>query len=284
MHNIGLVLSGGMAKGAYQIGALKAINEILKPSDITYVSSASVGALNAYTYLTSKLNKGIELWNNINAENNRQWVNTFLRSSFLQDSIKTIVSEKEISNNFYIPLVNFKKRKLLYIDLKNMAEDKLKLHLRASVAMPLYNSGVVINGESFFDGAMVDNIPIYPILKHRIDYIICIYFDSCNYIFENEYLNNKIIKINFADDKIISNSICFRRSSIKYMINEGYSKTKRILDYVFANGLEDLSLIYSRTEDLNSMNKSINLRVTGDVIVNNLNRITKRLVKRKVIV
>lgn len=31
MKDIGLVLSGGMVKGAYQIGALKAISEYIQP-------------------------------------------------------------------------------------------------------------------------------------------------------------------------------------------------------------------------------------------------------------
>ena len=59
MVKIGLVLSGGMAKGAYQIGALQAINEVFKPSDISYASAASVGAINTYLYLTEGLDKEI---------------------------------------------------------------------------------------------------------------------------------------------------------------------------------------------------------------------------------
>ena len=47
MH-IGLVLSGGMGKGAYQIGALTAIDEFFNPSEFEYVSAASIGVLNMY--------------------------------------------------------------------------------------------------------------------------------------------------------------------------------------------------------------------------------------------
>ena len=48
--NIGLVLSGGMAKGAYQVGALTAIKEIIPDGNIKYISASSVGALNSYAY------------------------------------------------------------------------------------------------------------------------------------------------------------------------------------------------------------------------------------------
>lgn len=46
-HNIGVVLSGGGAKGAYQIGAFKALAEAGMMSRVRYASGASIGALNA---------------------------------------------------------------------------------------------------------------------------------------------------------------------------------------------------------------------------------------------
>ena len=41
---VGLVLSGGGAKGAYQVGALKALQELGTTIDV--VAGASIGALN----------------------------------------------------------------------------------------------------------------------------------------------------------------------------------------------------------------------------------------------
>ncbi|MDR2599319.1 MAG: patatin-like phospholipase family protein [Oscillospiraceae bacterium] len=280
MPNIGLVLSGGMAKGAYQLGALQAINTVFKPSVISYVSSASIGALNSYLYLTNNLDKGVELWSSVSSENSRTWVTTLLKSSFLQNAIKSILSKEEITNVFYVPLVNLRKRKLSYIDFGKVSPENIESYLHASVAMPIYNSAVQINEDYYYDGALIDNIPIHPVLKHSIDYIICIYFDSFNYTFESTYLDNKVIKMNFTDNRIISNSIIFKGESIKYMLDEGYLRAKRILDYVFINGIEDVDSIYSRIIDLNTMTTSKNLRITGDVVVNNMNRITKKFMKR----
>jgi len=280
MLNIGLVLSGGMAKGAYQIGALKAINEVFKPSDISYISSASVGALNTYIYLTNALEKGAEMWSGIESGNSRTWITAMLRSSFLQNSIKTLISDVEINNVFYIPLLNLRKRKLSYVNVGDIPQDEIEQYLRASVAMPIYNTAVHINGEHYYDGAIIDNIPIRPILKHSIDYIICIYFDEFNYTFESHYLDNKIIKINFVDNKFVSNSISFRKDSINYMLDEGYAMTKRILDYIFIGGKDDIESIYSQISAVNAMNTSKSIRISGDVIVNNMNKLTKRLMKR----
>ncbi|MBR4852805.1 MAG: patatin-like phospholipase family protein, partial [Clostridia bacterium] len=60
--NVGIVLAGGFAKGAYQVGALKAIREFVPMEDVKYISCASIGALNGYAYATQKLEKAEEMW------------------------------------------------------------------------------------------------------------------------------------------------------------------------------------------------------------------------------
>ena len=62
--NIGLVLSGGMGKGAYQIGALRALNEFIPLKEIKYISCASVGVLNGYAYATDNLDVAEDIWKN----------------------------------------------------------------------------------------------------------------------------------------------------------------------------------------------------------------------------
>ena len=69
--NIGLVLSGGMAKGAFQIGALKALNSFIPLKEIKYVSCSSVGVLNGYSYITGNLDKGEKAWRTICADTPR---------------------------------------------------------------------------------------------------------------------------------------------------------------------------------------------------------------------
>ena len=281
MSNVGLVLSGGMAKGAYQIGALQAISEVFQPSDIKFVSGASVGALNAYAYLTQGLNKGIELWKSVNSKNDRKYVTALLKSCFMQEAIKMVLSNVEIQNTFYTPLVNLKKRNLIYADLGKIPKENIETYLRASVAMPILNPGVQIDGERYYDGAMIDNIPIRPILTHEIDYVVCLYFDNYNYIFESQYFDNKVLKINFTDNKIISSSLCFKLDDIEHMIEEGYSKTKRIMAFVFANGVDEIESVYKKIEALNALNGNKNVRrISGDIIVDNMNKVTKKFMRK----
>lgn len=88
--NIGLVLSGGMAKGAYQIGALKALGNFIPLNQFKYISCASVGVLNGYAYITQQLEKAHDMWRNICCENTRLFISQILKSSMLQQNIKKI--------------------------------------------------------------------------------------------------------------------------------------------------------------------------------------------------
>ncbi|HEY8531622.1 MAG TPA: patatin-like phospholipase family protein, partial [Limnochorda sp.] len=46
VRELGLVLSGGGARGAYQVGALKAVVERLGPAPFVVISGSSIGAIN----------------------------------------------------------------------------------------------------------------------------------------------------------------------------------------------------------------------------------------------
>lgn len=280
MRHIGLVLSGGMGKGAYQIGALSAIKEYFSPSDFEYVSAASVGALNAYAFLTDNLNNAQKIWEGVNLQGNKRFITSVLKSTFLQDVIGTIATGAAIENTFYVPLLDLANRDLYYYDFSTITKANIQQYLRASVAMPLYNKGIEIERHFLYDGAVVDNIPIYPLLGKKLDYIICIYFDDVHYIFENYDYDNKILRLTFPDNKIISNSVCIQHDAILSMIDQGYQKTKFNLDFVFSHGLDDLDFIYHSISAINSANPDTKtMRVTGDVMVTNLNKLTKRLLR-----
>ena len=59
---IGLVLDGGGAKGAYQIGIWKALRETGLERYISCISGTSVGGLNAALFLQGELEKAENIW------------------------------------------------------------------------------------------------------------------------------------------------------------------------------------------------------------------------------
>ena len=279
MKHIGLVLSGGMGKGAYQVGALSAISEFFSPSDFEYVSAASVGVLNTYAFLTNNLEQAKHIWENVNLQGSRRFITSVLKSNYLHDVIEGLVVDTQIENTFYVPLLELSTRELEYYDFSKIAPEDMQQYLSASVAMPFYNKGVKIGTKALYDGAVVDNIPIYPVLKEKLDYVLCIYFDEVNYIFEDYDSDNKVLRLTFSDDKIVSNSVYIKHDSIVKMIDEGYRKTKEILSFVFSEGFEDLDFIHERIEEINAANNNRTMRITGDVIVTNINKLAKKIVR-----
>ena len=83
-----LVLSGGGARGAYQIGVWKALEELNIKCNI--VTGASIGSINGALYTQGALKEAEELWKNIDLEtvfpitvdnNNKELLKKYLKSS-----------------------------------------------------------------------------------------------------------------------------------------------------------------------------------------------------------
>lgn len=279
MKRIGLVLSGGMGKGAYQVGALTALYEFFNPSDFAYISAASVGAINAYAYVTGQLDGAKRLWLNADPKGNKRFISSVLKSEALEEIISCFDLSRKFPCGFYVPLFDIKNKSLNYYNYAEISQDMLGLWLQASITLPLYSKGIEIGEHLFFDGAMIDNIPVYPVMGMDLDYIICIYFDEYNYIFENTGIDNKIIKLVFHDKTMISNSVYITHDSISYMVDAGYEKTMEALKQIFVNGTDDLEFIHHKINEQNTTHGKTKLRITGDIVVTNINKYAKKLIR-----
>ncbi|KLI21065.1 hypothetical protein A9X77_04435 [Brachyspira hyodysenteriae] len=115
--NIGLVLDGGGAKGAYHIGVFKALKELDINKYINSVSGASVGALNACLFPIYNLNSQIveniwinEVENKILTLNPNKVINSFfkIKKNYIQNAVNEIVSDfLDDDNILLIPFINF---------------------------------------------------------------------------------------------------------------------------------------------------------------------------------
>lgn len=63
-QNVGLVLSGGGAKGAYEVGVWKALTDVGITDRISVISGTSVGALNAGLFVCTPVKEAEKLWRN----------------------------------------------------------------------------------------------------------------------------------------------------------------------------------------------------------------------------
>lgn len=280
MAKIGIVLSGGILKGAYQAGALKAVSEVIDIKNIKYISAASIGALNAFAFASDIIDTAIRLWGEVESLKKNSIIDIF-KGEYTGELINSI-SQNRLKHNMdvYIPLFNVPKLKLEYINISNVTETLLTDYLKASISLPPFQSAVKINGNSYIDGAIIDNIPFKAVQEKSPDYIICIYFDKNNYIFENESFDKKVIRLNYSDNTFIKSSISLKNSNIKEMIDAGYNESLKLMSALFKNGLDDIDYILAENSKLNIQSGQSTYRITGDVIVNNLNKALSKIIPK----
>jgi len=278
--NIGLVLSGGFAKGAYQVGVFKAIEECFGDNKLKYISASSVGVLNAYGFLQGKADLVEQAWRSLQFSSFSSFTKAYFRSSFISDFVGKISQDADpCPDGFYGTFLNISKVKLNYVHLSRVDKRYVPDFLLASVTLPVFSRAVEIAGTKYVDGALVDNIPVKPLTKLPLDYAVVVHFDNDNYRFENETFDSKLIKINFLDEGIIKSSLSFTPAAIDGMIKAGYEAATHAFEKVFSRGFSDTAYIHHKIKQLHDGREKKPFRLTGDVAINNMNKVLKKVIK-----
>lgn len=279
MAKVGLVLSGGMVKGAYQIGVLKALQKYICSEDISYVSSSSIGTLGAYSYLQNKLGLYEELWLDNESFNIRSFMRSAVKRSNILDKVSVLVEDhKPIEKEFFTTCLDLTKMHLDYINLNKVNPNQIADYLKASISfVPLFKA-IEIGNSKYLDGAVIDNIPVVPLTNYDFDYAIVVHFDKKNYIYQN--LENKnVIEINFNTNTSIAKSLSFDTESSKDMITKGYVTADEIFSFVFEKGTQNLECITDRIRFLNASSDKERYNMSGDIAVDRMNHFAKKFVR-----
>ena len=281
MPKFGVVLSGGMVRGAYEIGCLRAIEERFGKDSIRVISTSSIGTVTAYGYGVDRLELVEDTWKNIDTSETGRFFPTFSGHPLLLDKIRNemIREGDELCFKMYTSLWNFTQKKVEYIPFHELTAEQAREYVCASIAIPVFNKGVRIKGDLMFDGAFLDNIPVAPLQQEELDYIFCIYFDGCNYLFENEEFDKKIIKLSeFPQEKRLE-MMFFNPKNFDTMVQFGYDYTIRIMDRIFATD-DPEQILCAIKEYETSKCQEYKKRLTADVVLNGVNTLTKRYAKR----
>jgi len=188
-----LVFAGGGARGAYELGAWKALRELNIKIDA--VSGASVGALNAAIVAQDDYELGLKIWTELSIEKvikvpesmmkngkfnfslknftkigelNLDFKNLGLDSEPLHKMLKTEIKEDRIRKtgmDLGIVTINLNNLQPCEVFLDDMPEGSLPDYLLASASFPAFKRAE-INGKQFTDGGMYDNIP-HAMMKNR---------------------------------------------------------------------------------------------------------------------
>jgi len=176
MNQVSLVLGGGGARGAYQIGALKALKEL----DINFeiITSTSVGCLNSLLIIQNQFEKLLELWESITYETvmNHKYkfknksLETFfvapLHNGFSIEPLEELLEkyiDEELTRNAKTKMgivitENFKKYRSYTLDQIPIGE--LKNYILTSCSAWPFLKKRKINGKTCYDGYYSDNLPI----------------------------------------------------------------------------------------------------------------------------
>lgn len=280
MPKIGVVLAGGASKGAYEIGVLKAIEDYFGIDSIKCVSSSSIGALVAQAYGMGKVEEMSTLWKNLDTKKYGRFFLAYSGNKDLLSVISNVIKEgSELPYEHFVSVWNYTQHKVEYIPFHTLPTEKLQKYMRAAIAIPFFSVGELIDGNRILDGAFLDNIPAYPLLYKDLDYIFCVYFDNCNYVFENENYDKKIIKlIDFPNTKRLE-LMNFTPEAFDNMVKYGYDYTMRTIKELFNS--DKYSDVYEALEEMEKNRECMyKPRLTADIVLNNINNVTKRYAKR----
>lgn len=245
-----IVLSGGGAKGAYQIGFWKAIRELGIKYDI--VTGTSIGALNGAFMVQGNYNDALRLWHGMSYNKVLEGTldSSYYDSKERLDVIKKYVKgaskggldipglEKIVEENlrydlFYnssvdygLVTVKFPSLKPVMLTKNKIEKEKLKDYLIASAScFPAFKTRKIDN-ESYIDGGYYDNMPVDLAVKMGADNIICVDLSAPGKIRNINYDNINITMI--KSKNYIGNFLALEKEQTRKSMKLGYNDTMKV--------------------------------------------------------
>lgn len=169
---IGLLLSGGGAKGVWQYEQIHKLLQTGYTPDVVF--GTSVGALHAALLCTGQIYKGEHIWKNIENRKVYKWslYNIFFTDGFysykpLESMIKEHLINKTVHIPFAVTVVNRRTKNIAYkfFTVGEVITKQSYKWILASAIMPVIWPSIKIENEYYVDGGVVDNLPVGNIIN-----------------------------------------------------------------------------------------------------------------------
>lgn len=182
----GLVLEGGGAKGAFQIGAWKALREA--GVRIKGVAGVSVGALNGALICMDDIERAEKIWQDINYDkvmnmdgNIVKEIKNVVKDKGLDiEPLKKLIHEtidedkiRESTCELYATTFSLTDKKLINADVKKLPEGEMENMLLASSFLPVFKTEK-LGGKLYTDGGGFNNVPLDVLVDRNYKDIIVI--------------------------------------------------------------------------------------------------------------
>lgn len=251
MHRA-VALCGGGTKGAYELGAWRAINEL--GIDYHIVTGTSIGSINGALMAARDYELASELWNTIRMEdvmadginlsntiegmyNQREMLRPFLKKyvknkgadiSPFGEFIDRMVDENKVRESdvdYGLVTVQVSSMKGLELTKEQIPQGRLKDFIMASASIfPIFPMHK-IDGETYLDGCYYDNLPIDLALKMGADEVLAI--DLHTTPSHPNYVNKPYVTY-IMPSRSLGTMLNFERQILDDNIRLGYFDTMKV--------------------------------------------------------
>lgn len=164
---VGLVLSGGGAWGAAEVGALKVLEEVGVPIDM--IAGTSIGGIVGGLYATGYRAEQLD-----SMFRSQEWIDLFVNGN-LKGYFERITGLRDTIDFYNLPIPFA----CVAVDIQNQKEvvlrsGSLPAAMRATMAIPGVFSAVRINGRTLVDGGMMNVLPADVVKEMGADVVIAI--------------------------------------------------------------------------------------------------------------
>jgi len=254
-EKIALVLESGGAKGSYEIGACKALEEL--GVKVSAVTGTSVGALNAAMVAQHETEKAYQMWYGIHpsmvmkidekrlSQLSRLEIKPGDMSYYIKmigeiitergidatpllNLIKKNVSEEKLRKSdidFGMVTVSFTDRKALELFIKDIPEGQVADYLFASANFPLFRSAK-IGDKIYMDGGIYDSLPIRMLLEKGYKSFITVRVGGMGRKRKVNLEGCKVINIEAKDP--LAGPLDFSSEKARESLKLGYFDTYRV--------------------------------------------------------
>lgn len=245
-----LVFSGGGARGAFQIGCWKALEEKGVDQEVGAVFGTSVGAINGAAFIQGDLDLAEELWRQLSFDKifkdlEKSKKTTLSRSFFtlarlalkekglnvnpLKTLLREFLDEDIIRNSpidYGLVVFDWKNKRPIYLTKDEIPEGELIEYVIASSTFPVFQPHR-INDKIFIDGGIYDNRPL-AFCENRgdIDNIICVDVTIARHFWPNKKKKMRDIIDFVRPSRLLGSPLAFDVDRIARNIELGYNTSQ----------------------------------------------------------
>lgn len=265
----GLALGGGGSRGSYEIGVLKALQEL--NIEIGAITGTSIGAINAAAYLMNDFALMEEIWMSLNRNSlikfESQLVPEVIRQrgfdfEILLSLLHEILDEETIRNHptdLGIVTYNLTARKPVVLFKEEIPQGKLIDYVAASANHPSFQR-LLIDGDAYIDGAVFDNIPVRPLYDKGYTEIIAVNLHTFG---DRRNLSGPYQLIEIESDNPLGSILFPDPETIRNNMTYGYLDTLRAFKKLYGatyyfEHLDDFALLSSlNAEEVKALKETI---------------------------